>query len=930
MYVGSIVKSMKQATAMEDVLRKCARLLILFVLVSASACLTFPTYEVRGENFGSNVAVWPNQFVDQVTPSIDVDAWGRIYIAWSEFNNSANAREILLARSDNAGNSFQSPVLVNDNISWAEQPAISVSGDGSIHVVWTDWRNDADGKRLSGGGIDGVDNPDIYYSNSTDGGRTFSRNQRVNDDNGTAYQYLSASGRRIDVDESNIVHVVWVDQRNGMNSVYYTRSTDGGISFEANRKVPSTAETTLAPSVSTDVNGYVYVAWEDDRNITTRPDIYLANSTNYGLSFNEDVKVNADIGGAFQSQPTVSSDQGVVGIAWEDDRLGGRDIYFSASADYGATFSPNKIVNDDSSGRSQSAPSVWVSETGYTAILWMDRRNTDYDIYFANTSNQGLTFSQNQRMNDDIGSEYQYLPSICMDRHGYVYSAWQDFRNGHDWDIWFARAPAEIADLQPISMAFNPPSPVGEFSVVGLNVTIVNNGDRDATNVKAQFFHEDPSLGEQIGLNVTIPLIKAGGTVYAETSWSATPLGFHEIFVVIDPENNVTESNESNNVLSAVIEVVPPPPEILPPDNLRTSATGNDVRLDWESPIDISNVSHYLIYRAQDQREFDFSAPTYNTSNDVDPRRTNWTDTNAASPGSPTEYYYTVRTVSPDGRTSITSNTAGKWTRSFDSGLSSFSLPLEPFDVKNISLYADNIPNTEFIRWMDSSGHWITHDSSQIPGVNDVQAEIGDAFEISLTSPTNFTFCGYPASMIRFNEGLGDSIAFRKSLTAVVVGDDVNLTWQVVGGADSYLVFRSETRNGLHNLSLIPLASITETYWTDAGILGGADEFYYAVIPADAVGRLGSSTYSIGVVSFVYSSGSDTFALPLKPVGNHSLDWYCDGIPDVAGMAYSTFGEWKYHAREKPQGVYDMDVLQGEGYQISIDGPSSKFTFVGY
>ena len=102
------------------------------------------------------------------------------------------------------------------------------------------------------------------------------------------------------------------------------------------------------------------------------------------------------------------------------------------------------------------------------------------------------------------------------------------------------------------------------------------------------------------------------------------------------------------------------------------------------------------------------------------------------------------------------------------------------------------------------------------------------------------------------------------------------------------------------------------------------------VIPVSLAGTLGSSTYSVGVITMGYQSGSDTFALPLKPMETHSLDWFCDDIPNVVGIAYLIFEMWKLHVNEMPLGVYDVDVLQGEGYQISIDGPSTKFTFVGY
>lgn len=372
-------------------------------------------------------------------------------------------------------------------------------------------------------------------------------------------------------------------------------------------------------------------------------------------------------------------------------------------------------------------------------------------------------------------------------------------------------------------------------------------------------------------------------------------------------------------------------PAMIPaPRNLTTTATGEDILLNWESPLS-PLVDYYLVYRHNDQREFDFTSPVYDTFLDPNPLRTNWTDVGADGPGSPQEYYYVVRAANIDGRKSITSNTAGKWTRSFSEGRDAFSLPLEPFVNRNVSWYSENIPGAEFVRWMNATGHWVTHYPSMGEGVNDIPAIMGDSYEVSLSSPINFTFCGYPASMIRFREGLGDPLAFGKSLSAKVDGNDINLSWEAVAGADSYLVFRSEERRGLHNLSLLPMANSTETYWMDSGVIGGGrSEYYYMVIPSDSSGELGSSTYGVGVFTEEYQSGTDTFALPLKPVEPHSLDWYSDNIPNVVGMIHLMKGYWRLHAIEMPEGVYDVEALQGEGYQSSIDGATTTYTFVGY
>ncbi|MCK4444711.1 MAG: fibronectin type III domain-containing protein, partial [Thermoplasmata archaeon] len=421
------------------------------------------------------------------------------------------------------------------------------------------------------------------------------------------------------------------------------------------------------------------------------------------------------------------------------------------------------------------------------------------------------------------------------------------------------------------------------------------------------------------------------------TAWNFETVGTYE--TVDDSTSMALDSNDyphigyqnwSRNLKYATkarLNVV----SVLPPANLTLCVlNGDDILLSWTAPSS-PLLDPYLIYRSTDQRDFDFSNPEHNTSSDPDPLKTDWMDIGATNSTPPREYYYVVRAVNSLGSRSATSNTAGKWTKEFFPGLSSFSLPLEPSQNRNVSWYSENIPGTEFVRWMNATGYWVTFYPTMGEGVNDIPAIMGDSYEISLSSPINFTFCGNPASMIRFQEGLGDSLVFRRSLSAQVEGNDINLSWEAVTGAVGYQVFRSEERNALHNLSLLPIANTTETYWVDSGVIGNErSEYYYMVIPADPSGGLGSSTYSIGVFTEEYQSGADTFALPLKPVKPHSLDWYCDNIPNVVGIIHLMKGYWRLHAREMPEGVYDAEALQAEGHQISIGGATTTYTFVGY
>ncbi len=387
--------------------------------------------------------------------------------------------------------------------------------------------------------------------------------------------------------------------------------------------------------------------------------------------------------------------------------------------------------------------------------------------------------------------------------------------------------------------------------------------------------------------------------------------------------DNSTESISFPETLITVL--VPEPVE---PPILGIEADQNDVHLSWTIPG--ANISYYLIYRSLDQRSFDFTSPIHSTQFDPIPTATDWTDVGAATL-TPREYYYAVRAVNNLGVRSITSNTVGKFTRSFESGLNSFSLPLEPLVTNSIEWYANGIPNTVYIDWMDDSDHWVRHWKGA-PVTKPGPLVLGEGFQIYLSSPSAYTFVGTPAAMIKYQEGLGSAFNFRRALTAQAIQDDVILYWWTAIGAVGYNVYRTDDRMDFHMTSLTPIATLGpgDLSWTDVGAIASEATWYYMVIPVKTGGLEGSGTYSVGVISVAYKAGHTSMGLPLKPAGWWTLDHYCEGILRSKGIAYMTMGVWKFHATEMPAGVYDPFIEQGQGYQISVDGQASRYTYVGY
>lgn len=106
------------------------------------------------------------------------------------------------------------------------------------------------------------------------------------------------------------------------------------------------------------------------------------------------------------------------------------------------------------------------------------------------------------------------------------------------------------------NISFTPSTPLtgNEVTVSG---TIFNTGDKDAENVKVEFFNRDPRLGgTPLGNVQTIALIPAGGSAIAQTTFSTSNMvGAEQIVLFIDRENAINEVTKTNNAAAKILTV---------------------------------------------------------------------------------------------------------------------------------------------------------------------------------------------------------------------------------------------------------------------------------------------------------------------------------------------------------------------------------------
>jgi hypothetical protein len=386
---------------------------------------------------------------------------------------------------------------------------------------------------------------------------------------------------------------------------------------------------------------------------------------------------------------------------------------------------------------------------------------------------------------------------------------------------------------------------------------------------------------------------------------------------------------------------------------INVSQDGKDVALNWDPPP-ILGIEYYLIYRSKHQTEFDFNTVWVNTSknkepgeSDPIPLRTIWNDTNAAYPKNETnyeeQYYYTIRVVNSFGMVSRTSRTVGKWTKTFSKGVSTFSLPLEPLSTLSIDDCLINM-NAEYIKWMDPQTHiWMKHGDGH---VNDAQMRLGEGYEVKFNIQTDYTFTGMPGAMISYGDQGGfsgfDHVSEAKDITvSIEVNGDIILSWQKpvsMGIGDYYEIYYSYKRDGFFGTpdedyhpacSPVPYETNTKTI-TGLGANNPNARLFIMIIPFDADGVRGASSYSIGIWTEELLSQYDTFGIPLKMSNSQTADWYCDNIPFTVGINYFNHNKqrWGWHSTRMPSGAYDPLLLMTEGYQISTSC-TTKFTFIG-
>ncbi|MEW6618037.1 MAG: CARDB domain-containing protein [bacterium] len=113
-------------------------------------------------------------------------------------------------------------------------------------------------------------------------------------------------------------------------------------------------------------------------------------------------------------------------------------------------------------------------------------------------------------------------------------------------------------------ITFSPSQPT-EGKPVVITSVVHNQGGISANNVVVQFFDGNPDIpgSNEIGVS-NISQILAGGVATAQITWDTlSQSGQNYIYVIVDPDNLIDESNEVNNITHKAIDIaIPDKPDL--------------------------------------------------------------------------------------------------------------------------------------------------------------------------------------------------------------------------------------------------------------------------------------------------------------------------------------------------------------------------------
>ena len=229
------------------------------------------------------------------------------------------------------------------------------------------------------------------------------------------------------VDPHGPLYLAWVETRGEGQVLMFTRSTDEGKTWEADRRldlgVPEGTQAT-GPQLAADGKGHLLLVWRS-RVKGEGKAILLTTSPDFGKSWSEPKPLNTSDG--YQPQLGLD-DKGQAFIVWYEHERGlsmrqvkGTSIRFTTSTDFGKSWSDPVALNDGSG--MATMPQLATAGSGRPVVAWQEAKAGQTPLFVATSADRGKTW---QTAKLDRPGSVTGVPALAADQKGHIVISWTE------------------------------------------------------------------------------------------------------------------------------------------------------------------------------------------------------------------------------------------------------------------------------------------------------------------------------------------------------------------------------------------------------------------------------------------------------------------------------------------------------------------------
>jgi hypothetical protein len=470
-----------------------ARCMLFIVLLLMSAVPVTTGYATSSQEqigivaFSSNLLLSTDdsQYDHHVEVSIAISDNGTVFAGWknSDLHNGPGLR-VSIVKSVDEGTTWTEPFdmpMFGGEFTHQSDPWLYWH-DGSIYYAYLEFEPDY---------FLNTSNPDFFtqmtVAKSDDYGNTWTTAKASN---GTYF----ADKETMMVGDDGTVYVVYddvnVDAEDGNATVRFTRSADGGATFQEISVIDEDPGY-VGPFVAQNSTGGLFVAWTWLDSTYTQGTILLSRSADGGITWDDPRVISPGGNHSAATAPGGRPGKTTLPVLRFDntDRLyvlwsdlyepddHSWDVYLSYSDDSGETWSSRTQINAETVGN-QWNPDAVIGPTGRLHIAYYDERHGAYTslyrmLEFTGAERDNPVLSREVPIADAVTSSSFTRPGeylgIQVDENEIPHVAWSDARDG-EMDIYYAHGLNTTTPSIPIEVILVVGIVVGTVIVVALIV----------------------------------------------------------------------------------------------------------------------------------------------------------------------------------------------------------------------------------------------------------------------------------------------------------------------------------------------------------------------------------------------------------------------------------------------------------------------------